>query len=621
MMCGIAGFVGQGHLADLQVMSHALKHRGPDGEGAWSEPAHGVFLAHRRLAIIDVACGAQPMATPDRRLVVVYNGEIYNHVELRAQLESLGHRFQTDHCDTEVLLHGYREWGDDLPAHLNGMWAFAIYDCDRRRMFLSRDRFGQKPLFYTYQNGTFAFASELSSLVRHSRVHSSISLLSVQKYFAYGFIPAPRSLHDSIYKLPGGHNLFVDADLSTPAVRPYWDFRLEPSLPMPKQDEEGLAEELRSLLRRAVGRHLMADVPVGLFLSGGIDSSTIARFAAESSSARPVWSFCVGFDDRDFNESAHAAAVAQTLGTQHVGASLTAAEFEPLAREISARADEPQSDSSLVPTTFLCRTARRNVTVALGGDGADELFCGYDTFRAVRLARLYSKIVPRPVHEAVRTAAALLPTHFGYMSFDFRLRRLLRGLSYRPELWNPVWLGPLGPAELAECFYEPADPESIYSEAIDVWENCGYEHAVDRTTQFYVKLYLQDGILAKVDRAGMWNSLEVRSPFLDIELVDFIRRLPREMKFRRSQTKYLLKQAMGPLLPQKVVSRKKHGFPFPVAEWLRNGILREESFRPICGQRPEFAKQRWRHHQNGQSDERLFLWSQWVLGQSLSNRT
>jgi asparagine synthase (glutamine-hydrolysing) len=625
MMCGIAGFVGRGTAADLQVMSDSLKHRGPDGDGAWSRPAEGVFLAHRRLAIVDIEGGAQPMATRDGQLVVVYNGEIYNHIELRAQLESLGHFFQSDHCDTEVLLHGYRQWGEDLASRLNGMWAFAIYDCGRRRMFLSRDRFGQKPLYYTFQNGAFAFASELGSLVRHRQVQSSVSILAIQKYLAYGFIPAPRTLYESIYKLPAGHNLFVDAainsPLAPPVLRSYWDFRLEPSIEMADRTVEDLAEELRSLLRRAVDRHLMADVPVGLFLSGGIDSSTITRFATEYSGGRGVRSFCVGFDAGDFDESAHAELVAQEFGTQHNHASLTLAGFEPIVREISRRIDEPQSDCSLVPTYLLCQVARRDVTVALGGDGADELFCGYDTFRAVRLARHYAKIVPRPVHEAVRTAAALLPTRYGYMSFDFRLRRMLRGLSYSPELWNPVWLGPLGPAEIAECFYEPADPESLYSEAIELWEGCGSAHPIDRTTQFYVKLYLQDGILTKIDRASMWNSLEIRSPFLDTTIVDFVRRLPRGMKLRRSQTKYLLRQAMRPLLPPRVLSQKKHGFPFPAGEWLRNGHLQEDSFRPIDGQKLEFVKQRLYNHRRGESDERLFLWSQWALCQSLAGRT
>jgi len=617
-MCGIAGFIGRGTLADLQRMSDCLKHRGPDGEGTWLRPDEGVFLAHRRLAIIDVAGGAQPMVTGDGKLVVVYNGEIYNHIELRRQLESLGHRFQSDHCDTEVLLHGYRQWGEQLPDRLNGMWAFALYDGVRRRMFLSRDRFGQKPLFYTYQNGIFAFASELSSLVGHSEINASLAPLSIQKYFAYGFLPAPHSLYESIYKLPGGHNLSVDAGRPLPVVRRYWEFRLEPSSRMAARDEEELAEELRTLLRKAVERHLISDVPVGLFLSGGLDSSAIAYFAAESSPTRPTWSFCVGFDARDFDESAHASNVAQAFGTRHVQSFLRAAEFEPLAREVVERIDEPQADSSLLPTSYLCRIARQNVTVALGGDGADELFCGYDTFRAMRLAAQYARMIPRPVHEAIRMAAALLPTRFGYMTFDFRLRRLLRGLSYGREIWNPVWLGPLGPAELAECFVEPADPECIYSEAISLWEGCPQDDAIDRTTQFYVKLYLQDGILAKIDRAGMWNSLEVRCPFLDMELVEFIRRLPRQLRFRKSQTKYLLRQAMRPLLPPAVVSRRKHGFPFPAAAWLRNGPFREDSFLAICGQRTEFVRQRWQRHRIGRSDERLFLWSQWVLGQYLS---
>lgn len=616
-MCGIAGFLGRGTSDDLQLMSDSLSHRGPDGEGTWSRPAEGVFLAHRRLAIIDLGGGAQPMATSDGKLVVVYNGEIYNHRELRASLESAGYAFQSDHCDTEVLLHGYRQWGDELPNYLNGMWAFAIYDCERRRMFLSRDRFGQKPLYYTCQNGAFAFASEVGSLIRHSHVRSSVSPLAVQKYLAYGFLPSPHSLYESIYKLPGGHNLTVDTGITSLVVRRYWDFLLEPS--QAERSEEDLAEELRGLIHRAVERHMMSDVPVGLFLSGGIDSTTIARFATELSGTRPLWSFCVGFDSPEFDESAHAALVAQTFGTQHVQTLLTPTDFEPLARQIAQQIDEPLGDSSLVPTFLLCRTARGNVTVALGGDGADELFCGYDTFQAVRLARLYSKVVPRPLHAAVRTAAAWLPTRYGYMSFDFRLRRMLHGLSYGPELWNPVWLGPLGPAELAECFFEPVDPECIYSEAIDLWEASGYENDVDRTTQFYVKLYLEGGILPKIDRAGMWNSLEVRCPFLDTELVDFIRRLPTEMRIRGSQTKYLLRRAMKPLLPPSVVSRKKHGFPFPAGEWLQNGNLHEDSFRPGPGQRFEFIRERWHRHRRGQSDERLFLWSQWILSQNWSS--
>jgi asparagine synthase (glutamine-hydrolysing) len=560
------------------------------------------------------------MTTSDGKLVVIYNGEIYNHIELRTELESLGHHFQSDHCDTEVLLHGYRQWGDELPLRLNGMWAFAIYDCERRRMFLSRDRFGQKPLYYTFQNGTFAFASELSSLIRHSLVRSSVSLLAVQKYFAYGFIPAPHSLYESIYKLPGGHNLVVDANSPAPVVRRYWDFVLEPASELAERTEQDLSQELIDLLRSAVKRHLLSDVPVGLFLSGGIDSSTITRFATEISSARPIWSFCVGFDSREFDESQHAALVAQTFGTQHVQSVLSQAEFGPLAKEIAERVDEPQSDSSLLPTSLLCKMARRHVTVALGGDGADEMFCGYDTFKAVQLAQTYARIVPRPIHEAARMAAALLPTTYGYMSFDFRLRRLLSGLSFGQELWNPVWLGPLGPSELTECFLEPADPESIYSEAIGLWEQCASKHLIDRTTQFYVKLYLQDGILTKLDRAGMWNSLEVRSPFLDMELVDFIRRLPTKMRIRNSCTKYLLRQAMRPLLPASVLKRRKHGFPFPAGEWLRNGSLEKSDFKPLSGQRPEFVEKRWLRHRKGQADERLFLWSQWVLCHSLQNR-
>ena len=282
------------------------------------------------------------------------------------------------------------------------------------------------------------------------------------------------------------------------------------------------------MLRKSVERHLVADVPVGGAVPEPgdrfVDHRALRGRVGLSASDLVV---CLGFEAPDFDESEHAAEAAGTFGTRHVRATLARNEFEPLAREIAERIDEPQSDSSLIPTFLLVPDGALNVTVALGGDGADELFCGYDTFRAVRLARLYAKFVPHPVHEAVRLAAALLPTWYGYMSFEFRLRRLFGGLSHGPESSGPRLARAADPAELAECFLEPVEPERVYSEAIDLWDRCGSEDPMDRTTQFYVKLYLQDGILAKIDRAGMWNSLEVRSPFLDIELVDFIRRLRR----------------------------------------------------------------------------------------------
>jgi asparagine synthase (glutamine-hydrolysing) len=266
----------------------------------------------------------------------------------------------------------------------------------------------------------------------------------------------------------------------------------------------------------------------------------------------------------------------------------------------------------------LCRFAKQHVTVAVGGDGADELFCGYDTFRAVRLAEHYARCVPRPLHRAIRAVCAWLPDGHGYMSFPFRLRRMLQGLSYGPRLWNPVWLGGLEPAAFEDCFRDPASQEEIYAEAIELWDSSPSRDVIDRTTQFYVKLYFQDGILTKLDRAGMQHALEVRCPFLDVDLVEFVRRLPQSLKFRGSRGKYLLRKSMQSVLPPGIVDQAKHGFPFPVAKWLQAGNIPHEAIRPLSGQRAEFLASRWRSHRQGRRDERLLLWSQWVMNRFLT---
>ena len=598
-MCGIAGFAGGGEVSDLHAMLQSLRLRGPDGAGDWLHATERVFLGHRRLAVIDVPGGSQPMATRDGMLVVTFNGEIYNHVELRRQLEAAGHTFVTDHSDTEVLLHGYREWGSDLPNRLNGMWAFAIYDVGRRRLLLSRDRFGQKPVYYTVQNGTFVFASEASALAEHRLVTASISPLSVCKYFAYGFIPAPVSLYERISKLPGGHNLWCNVDTLQIRVERYWDFVLEPDERPSLNHVQELGEELRELLRAAVHRHMISDVPIGTFLSGGLDSSAITRFAVESTGGRPLPSFCLGFQDAEFDEAANARRVATELGTAHTELVFKESDFEAVARGAIDGLDEPLADSSLIPTSQLCRAARQHITVAVGGDGADELFCGYDTFRAARLAERYARCMPRPLHAAIRAAFAWLPDGHGYMSLSYRLRRMLRGLSYAPRLWNPVWLGGLEPSEFDKCFVDAVDHEEIYSEAIDLWDSSPALDAVDRTMQFYVKLYFANGILTKLDRAGMQHGLEMRCPFLDVDLVEFITRLPQSLRCGGSRGKYLLRKSMQGLLSEDTVNQAKHGFPFPVAKWFKSGQISHDGIRPLPNQQAGFFEGRLHSHLHG----------------------
>ena len=618
-MCGITGFIGPGTPADLRHMTDAIAHRGPDGDGYWSDPARGVHLGHRRLAIVDLGGGAQPMQTADGSLVVVYNGEIYNAAELRAELTARGHRFVTDHSDTEILLHGFREWGATLPQRLNGMWAFVIYDRENHRLFGSRDRFGKKPFFYTTQNGAFVFGSELSALRLHPSVRPEISKRALKKYFAYGYIPAPHSILENVFKLPGGHSFWLEVDNAalSPRIEKYWDFKIEPFVgaEIPADPEKVWGEELRARLDAAVKRRLVADVPVGIFLSGGIDSSAITAFASRHVPAGQLKTFSIGFEEATFDESAYARQVAAWFKTDHHAETLSLAKAHALLPAIVRKLDEPMGDSSLLPTYLLSEFTRKHVKVALGGDAGDELFAGYDPFRALHRAETYASWVPRPVHQAIRLLAARLPVSHRNMSFDFKLKRTLRGLSYPPKLWLPVWMSPLGADDLRELFHEPADPEDIFSEAIASWEGCAQTNLVDRTLQFYTQLYLQDDILVKVDRATMMHGLEARAPFLDLDFINFVRRIPAEWKFRAGQTKYLLKRALEPVLPREILYRKKKGFGVPIGAWFKDGSLTLPPASRLDGFDGDLIRRKLADHRAGRTDERAVLWNAWLYSQ------
>jgi asparagine synthase (glutamine-hydrolysing) len=579
-------------------MTRRLAHRGPDAEGFWVDAARGLHLGHRRLSIIDPACGAQPMGTPDGAVRIVFNGEIYNHAELRNELEDLGCVFLSDHSDTEVLLHAYRTWGEGFVARLNGMWAFAIWDAVRGKLFLSRDRFGKKPLYWFSRQGTFAFASELKALLAHPLCPRSVSGEARRKFFAYALIPAPHTAIAGVWKLPGGHHLGFEAG-GQPQVARDWEFRLEPREPGAGAGE--LADELRETLERAVRRRLMSDVPLGVFLSGGIDSSAVAALAARH--VDKLQTFCIGFNEPTFDESAFAADAAAHIGSEHRCEILDLGRARELLPVLLEAVDEPQGDNSLLPTWLLSGFTRRHVTVALGGDGGDELFAGYDTFRGLRMARAYHLAIPRPVHAGIRALIARLPVSHANLSADFKLKRGMRGASHPPKFWNPVWLGALEPGEIADWCGGPVDPEELFSEAIAAWDACASGDLVDRTLEFYTKIYLQDGILAKVDRASMLHGLEARSPFLDIEVADFARRLPHRFKLCGGTTKWILKQALRGLLPDAIVNRKKKGFGTPVGAWLRQGLVAPRSQDP-------FVAARVARHRAGRTDERLFLWCQ-----------
>jgi asparagine synthase (glutamine-hydrolysing) len=613
-MCGIAGFVGRGDRSDLLRMTSALAHRGPDSDGFHIDEQRALYLGHRRLAIRDIAGGAQPMWNRVGTICVVYNGEIYNHETLRAELESAGHVFQTSHSDTEVLIHGYAEWGAGLAERLNGMFAFAVFDVRQERLYLARDRFGEKPLYYAFQQDLFAFSSELNALLGHTRIDPALSTVALRKLFGYGYIPAPYALYEGTAKLPGGHYMTVDLKTLERRVECYWRFVLAPDDAMACRSDGDLAEELLALLVQAAERRLVSDVPIGVFLSGGIDSSAVLAAAARKVPSYNLNSFTIGFTEPSYDESRFARAVAEHVGSRHHERILDLARARDLIPEVLGRLDEPLGDPSIIPTHLLSAFSRERVTVALSGDGGDELFAGYDPFDALAPAVLYTSLVPAPLHRLFRSVAEYLPRSSRNMSFDFKVRRTLMGLSQSEAAWAPSWMAPLDPQSAAEFFEEPMKVEEVYSEAIELWETGPAKTRVDRLLQFFTVFYLQDDILAKVDRAAMMSSLETRAVFLDNDMVDFCSQLPAQFKYRNGQRKFLLKKAVEPLLPDSIVKRKKKGFGIPLADWMRK-MPAQPPLDAVPGMRTDRVAQAWRDHRQGAADNRLLLWT-WLSVQS-----
>jgi asparagine synthase (glutamine-hydrolysing) len=461
-MCGIVGFAGPGDRGHLIAMTRVLDHRGPDGAGVYEDECAHVFLGHKRLAIVDLAGGYQPMSNEDHSIFVTFNGEIYNHATLRHELISRGHIFRTDHSDTEVLVHGYEEWGEDLPVRLNGMFAFAIYDKTRHRFFLARDRFGEKPLYYLARPGLFVFASELTGILKHPLANRSLDIRSVQKFLAHGYLPAPNALYEHSRKLPGGCYLCCDTNNGSYSVRRYWRFSIEPNEHLTEADDDRLADELQALLIQAVKRRLMSDVPLGLFLSGGIDSASVLAATTKLLGRNSIETFTVGFTEPSFDESEQARSLAQTLGARHRDEILDLSKARDLIPTVLKKMDEPLGDASVVPTYLVSRFARKFVKVALSGDGGDELFAGYDPFKALTLTRLYDRFVPKNIHLLMRRLIGAVPISTNNMSLDFKLRRTLTGLSHQQPLWNPIWLGPLEPRDIDEIFRDPLPVDELY---------------------------------------------------------------------------------------------------------------------------------------------------------------
>jgi len=616
-VCGIAGFTGDEDPVSLRRMADALAHRGPDGSGYHYCPANHVSIAHRRLAILDIAGGDQPMWNEDGSVGIVFNGEIYNHPELRRLLERARHSFKSDHSDTEVLVHGYEEWGAGMLERLNGMFAFCIYDRPKRQLFFARDRFGKKPLYYAAIRDGIAFASELKALLKHPAVPAVIDTLAVKKYFAYGFIPAPASLYRGVRKLPGGHYMRFDIATSALHVDRYYQFSVEPDDSLLRAAESEIGEELLARLSVATRKRLVADRPVGIFLSGGLDSSAILACASRETPVEKIRTFSIGFHEKTYDESGYARLVAEHFGTEHHEEILDISSAKDIAARVVGQLDEPMGDSSILPTCLLTAFARKHVVVALSGDGGDELLAGYAPFRALEPARLYCRWVPGAARHWIRRAADALPSSENYLSLDFKLKRTLRGLAFPDSVWNPIWLSPLEPGEIAGLLQEPAPSDLVYADAIQAWESSTAPDLLGKTTEFYARFYLQDSILTKVDRASMMVGLEARAPFLDNDVVEFARRLPAALKFRHGRGKHILRQALRGKLPSRILDLPKKGFGIPLTSWLKTWPLPDAS--PLLPHSvPQFQSLR-DAHKSGRKDERLFLWCWLVLQTHLNS--
>lgn len=571
-MCGIFGEVAYDGGAGRSVgpALGAMRHRGPDAAGAWSD---GVCaLGHRRLAIIDLSeAGRQPLGNEDGTVQVTFNGEIYNFAALRKELEGSGHRFRS-RTDTEVIAHAYEQWGAACVGRFRGMFAFAVWDQRRRRLFLARDRVGKKPLFYTRQPGRFLFASELQGLLADPGVPREPDLAALDAYLSYGYVPAPASAFRGVSKLPPAHWLTLDPGPAGPVVRVerYWSLDY---VPKPRLTEAEASEALRETLTEAVRLRLVSDVPLGAFLSGGVDSSVVVGLMARLSD-RPVKTFSIGFEEADFNELDHARRVAERWGTDHHPLVLrpdASAVVGLLARHFG----EPFADSSAVPTFFVSRATREHVTVALNGDGGDESFAGYERYAAVRLAGQLARVPG--LRRSAAGLAGLLPDSTNPRNRLRQARRFLGSLDLPAGRRYGRWLTYFRPeAKAALCtdeFRAAADPVPWLDALFGEGESGGLD-PVDAAMATDVRSYLPYDLLVKVDVTSMANSLEARSPLLDHEVMEFAARLPARLKLRGGTTKFLLKRAFADLLPPENVSRGKMGFGVPVGRWFR-GPLRE----------------------------------------------
>jgi asparagine synthase (glutamine-hydrolysing) len=631
IMCGIVGLLTSKatnvpEYDVLRQMRDILFHRGPDDEGEYIRSLDGngpfVFLGHRRLSIIDLAGGHQPLSNEDGTIWVIFNGEIYNFKELREELKGRGHQFRT-HSDVEVIAHAYEEYNEDCFRYFNGMFAIAIWDEKRCQLVLARDRLGKKPLYYSFINETFLFASELKAIMVCPTFLRRVDPSSLMKYLFFEFIPCPHTIFKDARKIPAASYLIWDKKKME--IKQYWS-------PFdPQQGEKNLSEaeaklRMMELLEESVKRRLISDVPLGVFLSGGIDSSTITALAQKEVPGR-IKTFSIGFEDPSFDESKYATLASKYIGTEHHEQMMAPADLLNIIPGLPDILDEPMGDASILPTYLLSKFTRGYVTVALGGDGGDELFAGYPTYLAHKLANEYGRYL-KVFHPAVNFFGNLLPVSNDNISFDFKVKKFLTGINYPDGIRNSVWLGSFPLLEVEKVISPEIQTQfnrDQLVEEIPFYEKeYPFRDQITKLQHLDLRLYLQESVLTKVDRASMACSLEVRAPFLDYVLVEFVMGLPSKLKLKGFTSKYILKNAMKNWLPGDLINRPKKGFGVPIGKWVKGPL--KELFEDLLSSdrikregflNPEYVTTLLQDHLVNKKDNRkqlwtLLVWELWV---------
>jgi asparagine synthase (glutamine-hydrolysing) len=624
-MCGIGGILALDgaaiDLGSLERIEAALRHRGPDDGGSYvSSPSSprshwNIGLVNRRLSIIDLEGGTQPMANADGSIWIVYNGEVYNFRTLRQDLLQRGRQFRT-RSDTEVVLQAYEEYGVECVKRLEGMFAFAIWDATKSRLFLARDGMGIKPLYYYETPQRFVFASELKVLLQAGLVDWRIDMAALSEFLSFEFIPAPKTILSGVKKLLPGHCLIIGPEGST--CERYWT----PAFEIAHRQEEEWVQLIQHTVREAVRRHLVSDVPVGVFLSGGMDSSSILALARELGHY-PLKTFSIGFDDPHISELAYARLMAQQCGSEHHELVLGVQEAQNVLTDLWHHMDEPLADASVIPTFLVSQLASRAVKVVLSGDGGDELFGGYRTYQAYKIARWYKRL-PQRFRKWCALGVNRMPSSSDQHSLGFKMKKFMRGVEYKPEWANSIWWGAYLPEEKKQLLTEDiASMMAAHSDYAPIATYLDDVQTVDEFNRIFyldLKLYLQDNLLVKVDRMSMAHSLEVRVPFLDRSVVKLACQLPPHFKVKGLETKYVLRRAMAPLLPETIRKRGKQGFDLPLGKWLKNELKEalEDTLRSRKSRGAEFFNHQYVdrllcEHISGRRNHRQLLWSLFVF--------